>query len=413
MTALPSHPMPARRRHAALRVFLHLGAAACVPAFAASGAPAPSEDVLRPYVGYGFAYDDNALGQANGVDGKQSDTSHHAEAGLIFNKRVSQQVLSAKLNFSRVKYSKLGQLDHNAKDLLANWNWHAGSHLDGNVGASYLEALTPYASSIDSQRNLRTQRREFADGGWRLHPSWRVRAGVSREKVNYDLDAQKAADRNEKTGELGLDYLAAAGNTVGVQLRHTRGDLPNPQLIGAQLVDNSFDQNEIKAKVNWIVTGKTQLQFLGGFVRRKHDVEPARDYSGFNARVIGNWQPTGKIGVTLSGWREIGALDDLTASYTLNQGLSAGAGWELSSKLKLDAVLKHETSDFSGAAPFAAVSPDRDRKDTFLTASVKLTYRPIDRLQLGVLAYRKNRNSNLDGNSSTNNGVMLSSRYEF
>lgn len=416
MRVRPHQPLPLLRWQGALHLFLGLGVVSCLPAFAAE------DDVFRPYVGYSFAYDENVLGIPDGANpsgADLSDTSRRAEAGLAINKRISQQVLSAKLNLSHVTYDRLRQLDNDGKDFLVNWNWHVGEHVEGNLGASYVqglshyvEGLTPLANLSSQERNLRTQRREFFDGSWRLHPSWRVRAGLSRDSVHYDLDTQKAGDRTEDMSELGLDYLAHSGSTFGVQLRHTRGNLPNPQQIDSLVVDNSYDQNEVKAKINWLLTGKTQLQFLGGYVQRKHDFFSQRDYSGLNARLIANWQATGKTAVTLSGWREIGALDDLTASYTLNQGLSAGATWNMTSTLQLDGLLKHETSDYNGTAVISPLVP-ADRKDTFRTASVKLTYRPTAHLQLAASAHKKNRDSTLNGNSYPDNGVMLSSRYEF
>lgn len=415
-SARPYQAMPLLRWQGMLHFFLGLGAATCLPVFAADS------DVFRPYVGYSYAYDENVLGIPNGANTSGvdlSDTSRRAEAGLAINKRISQQVFAAKLNVSHVNYDRLRELDNDSKDLLGNWNWHVGDHVEGNLGASYVEGLAPYVEGLTSlanlntrERNLRTKRREFFDGAWRLHPSWRLRGGLSRDSLSYDLETQQAGNRVEDTAELGLDYLAHSGSTVGVQLRHTRGNLPNPQQFGSLAVDNSYDQNEIKAKIDWLLTGKTQLQFLGGYVQRKHDFFSQRDYSGLNARLIANWQPTGKIGVTLSGWREIGALDDLTASYTLNQGLSAGSTWDLSSKLRLEGLLKHETSDYSGTAAVPSLFAE-DRIDTYRTASVKLTYLATDHLKLAVEAHRKNRDSSINGNSYPDNGAMLSSRYEF
>jgi len=380
-----------------------------MPAFAAT------DDVLRPYVGYSLVYDDNVLGVADGANTtgeKLSDTARHAEAGIIFNKRISQQVLSGHANLDHITYGHFGQLDNNAKDILANWNWHVGNHVDGNLGVSYIQALTPFVNFHSDELNLRTQRREFFDGAWRLHPSWRLRAGVSRDKLNYDLTSQQAGNRTEVASEVGLDYLASSGSTVGVQLRHTRGDLPNPQLIDTVLVDNSYDQNELKAKVSWLLTGKTQLQFLGGYVQRKHDFFPARDFSGVNARVQASWNATAKLNVTAGIWREIGALDDLTASYTLNQGIGVGSTYDMTSKIRFEGQLKHESSDYSGTVALPSLQL-ADRKDTFDTASVKMIYRPTTHLQLATTAYHKKRDSSLDGNNAANNGVMLSSRYEF
>lgn len=406
---LPYPSLPSLRWQRTLHFFLGLGVVTCVPALAAEG------DVFRPYVGYSFSYDENVSGISdadkqtqNLSDSDLSDTSRRADAGLAINKRISQQVLSAKLNLAHITSDRLGTL--NNKDLLGNWNWHVGDHVEGNLGASYVQVLSPYVNfdapdTDNDEPNLRTQRREFFDASWLLHPSWRLRGGLSRDKLSYDVNS--AGDRNEVTSELGLDYLAASKSTFGVQLRHTRGDLPNSPILA-----NSYDQNEIKGKVNWLLTGKTQLQFLGGYVQRKHDSDATRDFNGPNARLIAQWKPTGKVGVTLSGWREIGALDqdeigspeNLTASYALNQGISVGSTWDLTSKVRLDGQLKRETSDYRGA--------ESGGNDTFRTASLKLVYRPTDHLQLAALAHRRIRDSS-DGDRTPNTGLMLSSRYEF
>lgn len=422
LPALPYPSLPSLRWQRTLHFLLGLGVVTCVPALAAEA----DVGVFRPYVGYSFSYDDNVSGISDAVrenqnlsDSDLSGTSHRAEAGLSIDKRISQQVLSAKLNLTKVTSDRLGT--YNNKDLLGNWNWHVGDRVEGNLGVSYVQVLSPFVNfdeeNIDvNDPNLRTQQREFFDGSWLFHPSWRLRGGLSRDKLSYDLEP--VGNRNENTAELGLDYLARSGSTVGMQLRHTRGDLPNSPAL-----DNSYNQNELKAKISWLLTEKTQLLFLGGYVQRKHDSDSARDYSGLNARVIANWHPTRKVGVNLSGWREIGAIDDLTAastldqdvgstwdlaSYTLNQGVGIGSTWDLTSKLRLDGQLKHETSDAAHTSLLAA-----NRKDTLDTASLKLVYRTTEHLQLGVLVYHKNRDSNIAGNSYANNGMTLSSRYEF
>jgi exopolysaccharide biosynthesis operon protein EpsL len=396
-------------RRAPLRPWLHaahcalqLGALTSLPALAAP------DQVLRPYVGYAVAHDDNLLG--DGVDGVAS-TSHRIGAGLLVDKRISQQVLSAALHLTRIRYDRLAELDNDAKDLRLNWNWHLANRLDGNLGTSYVEALAPFVNFHGRERNVRTERKHFADAGWLLHPSWRVRAGASRSTLEHELVSQQGGDRVEQVSELGVDYLARSGSTVGTQLRHTRGAYPNRQQVDALSVDNSYQQDELKAKINWLLTEQTQLQFLGGLVRRKHDAFAARDYRGINARLQGNWQASAKLGVSLGTWREIGALDDVTASYTLNQGVSLGSTWDVSDKLRLEGQLKHESSDFSGTAALAATLPER--KDTVRRAALKLVYRATPHLTLGAQAYRDERRSTLAGNSYPSSGVQLSSKYEF
>ena len=414
---------------------LGLGAATCWPALAApedvlSRLPlyTSDADVFSPYIGYGYTYDDNVLGNRSSFfpagqslgpsgapsgapSGDQSDTTRRVKAGLNVRKRISRQIFTTRLDFYRDSYDKLTELNHDGSDLAANWEWHAGNQFEGNIGASYLRELTPFVNFQRRQLNLRTQRRNFIEGGWLIHPSWRLRAAASYDTLEYDLTSQNIGDRNEAMAELGIDYLARSGSKVGLQLRHTRGDLPNAQRIGNLLVDNSYGQNEIKARIDWLLTGKTQLLFLGGYVQRTHDVFPERDYSGLNARLIGNWIASGKTNLSGGIWREIGPLDDLSASFTLNQGANINLSWDMTSKIRLAAEFKRETSDYSGTAAVASRQTE-GRIDTYNTASLKLTYRPTRKLQLIAQVYRSNRSSNVDGNSYPNTGMMLSTRYD-
>lgn len=387
-----------------------LGLLMSMPALAASDpVPAPTDLGLRPYVGLAYAHDDNVLGLADG--GAAGANSRHLDGGVLYDRQLSQQIFSAALQASRIKYEELPQLDNTAKDLRANWNWHLGKRFDGNLGASYVQALAPFVNFHSLAPNLRSERREVADGGWLLHPRWRLRAGLARDTLTYALPSEQPGNRDEKTTELGADYLAPSGSTVGTQLRHTRGDYPHPQSIGTLLVDNSYRQDELKAKINWLVTAKTQLLFLGGLVERHHDQFAVRDYRGFNARLNAHWQTSAKLGFSFATWREIGALDDVTAAYTLNQGQGAYATWDATAKIRIDAGLRRETSDYSGSAAIASILPARE--DTVRSASLRLVYQATPHLRVTAQAYRNERHSTLAGNSYPASGIIVGTRYEF
>lgn len=145
---------------------------------------AAPDQVVRPYVGYGFGQDDNVLG-AGATGDSVSSSLRRAEAGVLLDKRFSQQAVSAALRFTHTTYAQLPELNNDGKDLLLNWNWHVGNRLDGNIGSTYVQSLAPFVNFHGRERNLRVDRREFVDGGWLLHPSWRMRGGLSRDKLAY------------------------------------------------------------------------------------------------------------------------------------------------------------------------------------------------------------------------------------
>lgn len=384
----------------------------CTPALADEG------DVLRPYVGISMFYDDNVLGItddaiAAGTATRLSDTSRRVEAGLIIDKTISRQKLTANLNVNHTSYNRFDTLDYTGRDFQGNWNWRVGDHVDGNLGASYVRALTPFQDFHLPQLNMRTQKREYVDGGWLFHPSWRVRGGVSHYEIDYDLGAQQVNNRSVDDAQIGIDYLARSGSSIGLQYNHSKADFPNLQTLGGGLlVDNNYDQNELKAKVDWKYSGKTDLQFLGGWVRRHYDTATERDFSGFNARAVAVWRATGKTTATLTLWREIGSVDDLTAAYSLNRGASLGLNWDISYKTKFDAFLQREGRDYTVSATGPA-SPYFGRKDYFNTASVRLTWLATRNFRIQLSVYRTIQDSNVAFVAYRNTGATLTTRLEF
>ncbi len=246
--------------------------------------------------------------------------------------------------------------------------------------------------------NVRTLERQYFDAAWRLHPSWRLRGGVSHFKLDYEQPGPQVSGRTVNDGEFGVDYLARSGSSIGLQYRRAEGDFPfSPP--------NNYSQDELKARVDWKLTGKTDLLFLGGWVQRDHDLSPASDFSGFNGRVNATWRATGKTTINASLWREIGALDDLTAAYSLNRGIGLGAGWEITRQTRLDAYYQHEKRDYTPG--------NLARKDSIDYASLQLTYYPIRNLRLQASVYHTDQDSNIAGSAYRNLGASLGTRYEF
>ncbi len=222
------------------------------------------------------------------------------------------------------------------------------------------------------------------------------------------------------------DDNAATYNTIPLSLNALNNDTdinenidpssftPTSPLVvtGGTFTDNGYDQYEIKSKINWVMTAKSQLLFLGGWVERKNASFSARDFSGINARLSYNWQPTGKISLMLTGWRESSAAQNLTASFSLNTGISAVPTWDLTEKIRIEGNFSYETRKFNSFSRlidgFAIGS-----NNTFRTVSTKLTYTPYSGIQVSASAYHNDliSNSSLGGFSA--NGANINLRYTF
>ena len=387
---------------------------ALAAALACCPAQADISDTIKPFVTLGVSYDDNLLRLPDNVPPgvQRSDRATQLLAGFLLDRPIGRQKLTGYAKVSRVTFNHYDQLNYNGKDFLFDWAWVVGNHFDGTIGASYAQVLTPFSDFHVDARNLRTQRRAYGNGGWRLHPSWRLYGGFQRDKYTYELPAQSLNNRDEERSELGLDYLAHSGSKVGLVARHIRGNYLNPFRIGTTFLDQNFTQDELKVNVNWLYSDITQVQVLAGYARRKHETFKERDASGLNGRINASWKPTAKLRFTADAWREFSAVESTIVSNSLNHGASVGATWDLSAKVQATAGLRREKRAFER---LPGVYFNGDPSDTTRSTSLGLVYQPTRKLQLSVSAFRERRNGTpLAGTGSYRaNGVSVNASMQF
>ncbi len=393
------------------RIFL-----ACLSLLTSHAVYAEAGDTFTPYVGYGIFSTDNITRQPDNGN-RESDTWTRATVGLRFDKTISRQRLTADASLNETKYDHFRQFDNDGRKLGANWNWVLGNRLSGNIGTTFLESLPPFLDvGPDGEplpASVRTQKSSFINGGWHLHPSWRITAAFNRDDIDYeDIPSQKF---QLDTAEFGLNYVPKSGNKIGLLVRHGVGDYPN-QPPGNT---SNYTQDEVKANVNWQITGKTNLQFLGGWAQRNFESGTDRNYSGPDARLTANWAATGKTALTLALWRTLGsanvrsagdvvdvgaAPDYIYSNYSRNTGASMGANWQATNKITVDALTSSEERNYNRI----------DRADRYQRSSVGLTYLPLRQWSIRMSAYQQQLKSNVGTASSyRTNGFQLSTRYEF
>jgi exopolysaccharide biosynthesis operon protein EpsL len=387
-----------------------------VLAAALSWAPAlaaPS-DALHVFGGLGYGHDDNLLRVPDGApafDNQLGDSWYQADVGLLFDHAYSRQRISAQAKLSKVKFDHFRQLDYDGKDLQARWDWQAGNRLEGALGAAYNQTLAPYTDFHSDQRNLRRQRRFFVDGAWRIHPSYRVRAGAAREKSSYEQVLLSFNDRTEDAYEAGLDYLPKSGSEIGFVLRKVKGKYPNRRPFGQQLLNDDYDQDEVKARVLWLASGTTTVQALAGWAKRR---QPALgdDTSGFNGRVSAEYKPNGKLTYTAALWRDFAPLESTFVNYTLNKGASLAAGWDASAKTRLEASANYERRNYN--ARFLGIA-NGGLNDSIRSASVRATWSPRKALHLSAaLAHQARSGSAFLGTGKfSSTSIVLNATAQF
>lgn len=386
------------------RVFL-----ACLSLFMSHVVYADAGDTFTPYVGYGIFSNDNIIREPDNGN-RESDTWRRSTVGVRFDKSISRQRLTADVSLNETKYDRFKEFDNDGRKLGANWNWVLGNRLSGNVGTSFSESLSYDFDEFGKPLpvSVRTQKSNFINGGWHLHPSWRLTAAFKRDDIDYEGSPEQKSQVD--TAELGLNYVPKSGNKIGLLLRHGVGDYPN-QLPGNTA---NYTQDEVKANVNWRITGKTELQFLGGWAKRDFEFDPSRNYSGPDGKLTVNWAATGKTALSLAVWRTLGSgytdggnlltlADDRISNYSFNTGASLSANWHATNKIVVEALTSSEGRTYNGV----------DRSDRHLRSSIGLNYSPLKQWIIRMAFYQQQLKSDFYNSTYRTKGVQLATRYEF
>jgi len=387
-----------------------------VGALCAGAARADTIDALHAFADVGYSHDNNLFrlpDASPGYDDTRGDNMRTVDAGLSFNQTYGRQVLTAQAKVTRVNFDHFTALNYNGKDMQADWGWHLGNHLEGNLGGTYSEVLAPYTDIVTNQRNLRTQKGAYGKGAWTFHPSWRLRGSVEQNRYKYDLDIQAPNNHKDNVGELGLDYLASSSSSVGLQMDKTQRRYDILRVVDGQQTNANSDQTDLRLRVVWRVTPVTELQFLGGHSRRTYDpLYSTHDSSGGTARLSGNTLVDGKLRVSGSVYHEFASVESSLFSYSTNTGANAALGLDLSAKLQLQAQSSYLKRSFNG---LLAASLPFDFSDRTRTNNLTLTYAPLSKLQLSASLFRERRSgfALLGSGSYHDNGASLNLNLQY
>jgi exopolysaccharide biosynthesis operon protein EpsL len=409
------------------RLFLRSGAVTLLFSLTFFGHPALATalgDMFRPYVDYEVVFDDNMLRTRDNVSSaarqtlfgssKKFDISQRITGGLIVEKEISRQRFTADGNWSHTYFDRFSRYDHNAQDVQGNWNWFLGNRFEGNMGATYVHDLAPFLFQ-PGVKNLRDTKTQYFNGDWRFHSNWGLHSGYTHFNQTNGAAVTKFLNREEHIFDFGVNFYATDINKVGVLFRRTWGDFPASSVLAPDGVaaDNSFDQNEVRAVVDWFFSGKSWVQFSGGWVERTNASFSSRDFNGFNARAIYTWQPTAKIGMILNAWRETGPVNALTARFSLNTGVSFTPTWDITNKLRLQGEVLYDNRDFNGFTD-TINQISTSTKNKILDGSIGLIYKPYTGIEVSALGYH--RQLTIDDaalGDMTANGASITIRYTF
>lgn len=382
--------------------------------FAAS-ASAERPESFRADIGYGHYYDSNLyrVGEGRtGPNGKRHDNITTTSAGLRFEQTYSRQRLSASLGMARNRYDVNRNLDHNAHDARAAWDWELGRRWSGRFSYDSIEKLAGFDDFVDIERSINTYRRKAGEARFTWHPSWSVGLGVDDATNRFTGDTRRAAEFDARTVILSMGWHPASGNTLGVSYHDTDGTYINrPGTAGST---REYRQRELRLNTRWQISGAVRMSGYVGQTRRSHELAPNRDFSGPTGRLEFDWTPTGKLAVNLVLRQEIGAEEDLATTFAVTRAVRISPSWAISEKVTLGAEYQRWRRDFRGDAGLGVPPEDLpSRDDVTQRYGLSLRYKPIDALTLMFAVRHQERRANTPSREYESDSASVSVRFTF
>ncbi len=379
---------------------------------------ADAGDTLNFVVGGLVRDDDNLYRLPSHIDpqlvlGKptRSDRLHLDYFGIQLDKSYSQQRFKFDATASSYRYRTFSQLNFDAVDYSALWNWHITQRLKGNLSADRKQTQTNFADirNLTGTSTVTTENRRF-DADWWLHGSWHLTAGVGEYSWRNSQIIRAQDSLRQRSADIGVRYVAESGSWLALSTRQARGTYDERTLDAPSLLDTGYVQDEVQLKMSWLLSGKSTIDGRITHLKRKHEHFTARDFGGTAGRLDYTLAPTGKVQVKVSAIRDIASFQETTNSYYVNNGFAFAPVWQIGDKTALRLNLEAGQRDYLGGA---VVPPPTARRDKTRSLQLSFDWTPVRAVLLSASLQHDQRSSSDINFEYKANSASITGQFAF
>lgn len=368
---------------------------------AAPPALADDYDWFKVVLGAQVQHDDNLFRLSSSVDpqtvlgrGSKSSDISTLTAGVKIDQPYGLQRFQLDALVNDFRYSNASYLNWTGVDYRAAWLWQVSPKVGGVISADRVQSLASFADYRNyNVRNVQTIQTQRANVDWWVEGAWHVLAGLLNTEARNTASFTAVGDFDQTTFEAGVRYITREENSLTVSLRESRGRYQDRPLDPATLLDNGFKQHEAEVRGVWRATAQSLLDGRVGYLERKHDNFPQRDFNGPVGRLDYQWTPTAKLRFDFTLARNLYSFQEPGNSYYVADTLAFSPVWLISEKTNARIKLEEIRRDFRGAVAAGAVQ----REETLRNAGLMGEWKPLRTLTVTGELRREQRSSTLAG----------------
>jgi hypothetical protein len=286
----------------------------------------------------------------------------------------ARQFVALKLQLSKNYFDHNKFLDNTSANGSLLWTWQAAGGISGTAGADYLRQLANSSQTLFYGKDLVGIANEYVDARYQIGSRWDVFGGVHANETTNSAVELHIDNFHSKTANSGLEYVLRDSDTVGIEYSYANARAVQ-NFVDVRFNGENYNEDRAHLLLHYALDGKTQLDATVGYLKRYYPETNVGDFSGDVWRVSLGWQPTEKVELNVSTWRDLAAYLDAESNYFVARGENVSPIWVASEKLSFSISAQWVRQDYIASSPtFLTIG---ERHDTLHSQQVSVIYTPV------------------------------------
>jgi opacity protein-like surface antigen len=401
--------------HYCLRIPLtFFNALAMLIIFTGQGESAFLGDTLKPFVTLGEIYDSNVFrvkerSQLPVGDEQLDDFITMVTVGTELHYSISREELDLLLKRDFIYYKHYTDQNADQNEVSGKLALILFDKVKMRIDGSYKTYPEGHAYYQNNAVNEEKDSTYGVSLGYEMPTGIGYEAAYRRAEVDYSLAEYVPNEYSINTFSGTMSYrLSADARIYAAYLRDDTGykeDMP----IGSTLVNNNSVADSMRLGLEKTVSPKTAITCYVGFLDRRHNQAPERDFSGMIGKVAATYGVTGKLGLILDGERQIYEETWAYWNYSVTNFFGIGLNYEITKKTKATFYNRLSWKDFQDI-PGAGVGR---RSDFMHDMKIVLEWAPMTGLTVDLGYQYSTQSSNYNIYNFADQTVRASVGYKF
>lgn len=388
----------------------------CAATSAGSARAALLGDVIKPFASVSEVYESNVflikdreqLRLLTGGD-RFDDFSTVVSVGSGLNYHLGRQELNLFLKRDFIRYSHDTVQDADRDEAKLKLDLSVYDKIKMSFDGAYSKAPQSRNDYLGDGLNEVTNLSGGATLGYVMISGLGFETSYRREEVGYSLARyngnEYSVDRYAgrvmyRTSPLTMFYAGLQRDEIAYH-----GELH----LGGATLNNDSTSDSIRLGLERSAGAKTTVSGYIGYLQRRHNSAGGRDFDGVIGRLALNHQLSAKLGLTLTGERQLYEETYADQIYSVSESIGLGAVYQVTQKIKInlsDRLIWKSFKDLPGSGV-------AKRSDLQQELKAGIGWTPINRLSVDIgyiYLTRSSDDSTLDYNAHT---LLTSLSYHF